>query len=100
MSQEEIAAKVKEAVESDPNKDYIRAIYLFGSFLHGDTKQESDIDLMYETRKTMSLFQIGGMQYRLEHKLGRKVDFVPKKSIIPQLREKIIPEAKKIYERK
>lgn len=100
MSQKEIIQKVKETVESDPSRDYIKAIYIFGSFLHGNAKRDSDVDLLYETKRTMSLFQSGGMQYRLERKLGRKVDFVPKKSVIPQLKDKIIPEAKKIYERR
>lgn len=99
MSQKEIAEKVKEAIDSDPNKDYIKSIYLFGSYLHGDAKENSDVDLLYETKKTMSLFQIGGIKYRLEQKLGRNVDFVPKKFIIKQLREKIISEAQKVYER-
>jgi predicted nucleotidyltransferase len=100
MSQEEIITKVKEAVQADPNKDYIQSIYLFGSFLHGDAKKDSDVDLLYETRKTMSLFEVGGMCHRLENKLGRKVDFVPRGRVIKQLKEKILLEAIKIYERK
>lgn len=100
MSQEEIITKVKEVVESDPNKDSIQSISLFGSYLHGDNRPDSDIDLLYETRKIMSLFQSGGIQYRLEQKLGRKVDFVPKNALIRQLRDKIISEAKVIYGRK
>ena len=63
-------------------------------------KKNSDVDLLFEMKKTMSLFQIGGMQYNLEQILGKKVDFVDKDSVIPQLRDKIIPGAKKIYERK
>lgn len=98
MSQEEVISKVKEAVEEDPNKDYIKAIYLFGSVLRGDSTSKSDVDLLFETHKTMSLFKMGGMQYRLEKKLGRKVDFVPKNSVIPQLKKEIITGAKKIYE--
>lgn len=99
MSQEEIISKIREVVEEDPNKDYIKAIYLFGSFSRGDETNNSDVDLLFETHKTMSLFKMGGMQYRLEEKLGRKVDFVPKNSVIPQLKEEIISGAKKIYER-
>ena len=99
MSQEEIISKVREAVMSDPNESYIQSVYLFGSFLHGDAKKDSDVDLLYETRKTMSLFEIGGMRHRLEVKLGRKVDFVPRGRIINQLKEKILPEAVKVYER-
>jgi len=100
MSQEQIITKVRYAIKSDPNKDCIKSIYLFGSYLHGNAKKNSDVDLLFEMKKTMSLFQIGGMQYNLEQILGKKVDFVDKDSVIPQLRNKIIPGAKKIYERK
>ena len=99
MTQEVLKQKIIETVETDPNRDYIQSISLFGSYLHGNEKKDSDIDLLFEMRKTMSLFQIGGMHYRLEQKLGRKVDFVEKGSIIPQLKDRIISGAKKIYER-
>jgi len=100
MSQEEIAQKVKEAIKKDPNKNYIQSISLFGSYLHGNAKKDSDIDLLFEMREVMSLFQIIDVKTNLEKKLGQKIDFVSKGSVIPQLRDKIIPQAKKIYERK
>ena len=82
---QDLKQKIIEAVRTSPYRDYIQSISLFGSYLHGEEKADSDIDLLYETRKTMSLFEIGGMKYRLEHKLGHKVDLVPKGSVIPQL---------------
>jgi len=97
---QDLKQKIIEAVKTSPYRDYIQSISLFGSYLHGTEKNDSDIDLLYETRKTMSLFEIGGMKYRLERKLGHKVDLVPKNSVIPQLRDKIIPGAQKIYENK
>lgn len=100
MSQQEIITKVRNTIKSDPNAEYIKSIYLFGSFLHGNAGKKSDVDLLFEMRKTMSLFQIGAVHYRLEQALKRKVDFVSKKSVIHELKDKIIPEAKKIYERK
>ncbi len=98
MSQEEIITKVKEAIEADPNKDYIQSISLFGSYLHGDEKKDSDIDLLFEMRRTMSLFKILGVQYRLEEKLGRKVDFIEKESLDKYIKDDVLAEAKKIYE--
>lgn len=98
MSIAQIQKGVAEAIREDPCGEYIRSISLFGSFLNGEDTPESDIDLLYETRKPMSLFQIGGMQYRLEQRLGKKIDLVEKDSVIPQLRDEIIPTAQKIYE--
>lgn len=99
MNREELVSKVKETVENDPNKDYIQSISLFGSFLRGDNKPGSDVDLLYEMRKTMSLFKIASFHHHLEQNLGRKVDFVDRDSVIPQLRDEIILSADKIYER-
>ena len=100
MSQEEIATKVKEAVEEDPNRDYIQSISLFGSYLNGDENQGSDIDLLFEMRKTMSLFKIFAIQHRLEQKLGCKVDLIEKESLDKYIKNDILAEAKKIYEKK
>lgn len=98
MTQEILEQKIVEAVKASPYRDYIQSISLFGSYLHGGAGKDSDVDLLYVTRKPMTLFQIGGLNYYLAQKLGRKVDLVPKNSVIVQLRDKIIPEAKKIYE--
>lgn len=100
MSQEEIISKVREAMKTAPNKEYIQSIYLFGSFLHGDAGENSDIDLFFEMNKTMSLFKIFDTQFHLEEKLKRKVDFIEKNSIDKYIRDEVLAEAKKIYGKK
>lgn len=84
----------------DPKKDYIQSISLFGSYLHGKPKDDSDIDLLFEMRKTMSLFEIFNVQHNLEKKLGREVDFIEKDSLDKYIRDDVLAGAKKIYERK
>lgn len=100
MNRKQIEKGVAEVIRETPDGEFITSVALFGSFLRGDYEGESDIDLLFEMGKTMSLFQIGGIQYRLQERLGRKVDFVPKDSVIPQLRDAILTEAETIYERK
>lgn len=97
---ETIAKKVKETIEIDANKDYIQSVSLFGSVLHGKENENSDIDLLFEMRKTMSLFRISEVQNRLEKSLGHKVDFIEKDSLDKYIRDKVLTEAKKIYENK
>ncbi len=100
MTKAYIQKVVKQVMREEPDADLIKSVSLFGSFLHGDHRPDSDIDLLFEMRQTMSLFQIGGIQYRLQEKLGRKVDFIPKDSVIPELRKEIIHTAEKLYEKK
>ncbi|MFA6423029.1 MAG: nucleotidyltransferase domain-containing protein [Patescibacteria group bacterium] len=100
MSQEEIISKIKEAMMSAPNREHIQSIYLFGSFLHGNAKENSDIDLLFEMNKTLSLFKIFDTQYYLEKKLRRKVDFIEKNSLDKYIKDEIFAEARKIYGKK
>jgi len=100
MSKAEIAEKVKEVIERDPNKDYIKKVFLFGSFLRGQGGKDSDIDLVFEMKKTMSIFKIIAMQNKLEDELGHRVDFIEKNSLDKYIKENVLKEAEKIYERK
>lgn len=97
--QQELASNVKNAIEKDPNKDYIQTVYLFGSYLHGDAKEDSDIDLLFEPRKKMGYFKLVEIQLNLEKKLGRKVDLVTKNALSKYFRNKVLKEAEKIYDR-
>lgn len=91
--------KVRETIEADANnKDYIQSISLFGSFLHGEENEDSDIDLLLEMKKTMGLFRILEIQNRLEEKLGRKVDLIEKNSLDKYIKDKVLKESQKIYE--
>ncbi|KKU44377.1 MAG: polymerase beta domain protein region protein [Berkelbacteria bacterium GW2011_GWA2_46_7] len=97
MSITQIQKGVAEAIREDPYGASIRSVSLFGSFLSGKNKSDSDVDLLFETRRIMSLFQIGGIHYRLEQKLGRKVDFIPKNSLDKYIKKGVLSEAKIIY---
>lgn len=99
MTQEILKQKIIEAIESDPNKDAVKSVSIFGSYLHGTQKVNSDIDLLLELEKTVSLFTLAEIQLNLEEKLGIKVDLVEKESLSKYLKPRILKEAKKVYER-
>lgn len=94
----EIQKVVREVMTEEANARKVKSVSLFGSFLHGNTKPDSDVDLLFEMQKPMSLFEIGGLQYRLQEKLGREVDFIEKDSLDKYIKEDVLAEAKKIYE--
>lgn len=65
---------------------------IFGSYVRGENTEESDVDILIEAPKGMSLFDLGGLQMDLEEALGRKVDLVNYNKIKPRLKPYILNE--------
>ncbi|MEK7461149.1 MAG: nucleotidyltransferase domain-containing protein [Patescibacteria group bacterium] len=99
MDRKKIEKIVSNTLKQDPDRDYIESISLFGSFVRGEATKTSDIDLFFEMRKTPSLFRILAIQQRLEKKLGRRVDLVSRGSLDTHVKERVLAEAVKIYDR-
>ncbi len=54
----------------------IKRIYLFGSYAKGEDMEESDIDLLIEKGKPMSLLKLSGMRQQVQEALDLSVDLV------------------------
>ncbi len=65
---------------------------LFGSFIRGDSRKNSDIDILVEIEKDISLLDFVGLKLEIEEALGKKVDLVEYDTIKPLLRERILNE--------
>jgi uncharacterized protein len=63
---------------------------LFGSYVHGENRDDSDIDMLIEVPRGTTLFDIVELQTKLEEKLQKKVDLVTYRSIHPLLRDSIL----------
>lgn len=98
ISQKEIIKKVKNAINSDPDKDYIQSIYLFGSFLHGGVTEDSDIDLLFKPKKSLGYFKLFSIQNRLSDKIGKPIELLTKNELSKYFRDEVVKEAKKIYQ--
>ncbi len=99
MTQDRLKQKITKAVESDPHQDAIKSISIFGSYLHGNHRSSSDLDLLLELDKNVGLFTLAAIQLHLEKELGLPVDLVEKESLSKYLKSKVIKEAQKVYER-
>ena len=74
-----------------------KSIALFGSAARGDAGPFSDIDVLVDIPKPISLFRLIALQLRLEELLNTgKVDVVLSDAIFPPLREKILAEALRV----
>lgn len=69
---------------------------VFGSVVRGEARGDSDIDMLVELPKGMSLFDFVDLQLKLEQVLNRKVDLGEFSTIKPRLRDYILKEAVQI----
>jgi len=70
----------------------VSKIGVFGSFARGDANSESDIDLLIDFSKPVSLFSFVDIKLDLENLLQRKVDLVTENALKPRIKDKILNE--------
>ena len=66
---------------------------LFGSVVHGDDADGSDLDLLVDPSPDTSLLDLAKLQIKMEAALGVKVDLRTPKFLPATFREKVLAEA-------
>lgn len=66
---------------------------VFGSVLHGNDQDGSDLDLLVDALPGTTLFDLGGLQVELEELLGVTVDLLTPGDIPKKFREQVLAEA-------
>ena len=75
---------------------HVRSLEVFGSFVRGDEKEDSDLDLLVTFDEVPTLFKFVALENTLSDGLGVKVDLVMKDSLKPAIGEQILREAQSI----
>lgn len=89
------------AVKQFCDRHDVERLYLFGSILRDDFRPDSDVDVLYETKKLMTFSEICDMEDELVLMFGRKVDLVDCAMIATctndHLRSTILSEARVLH---
>ncbi len=71
----------------------IRSFGIFGSYVHGEAKKSSDLDLLVEfDRDRLTLLGFIQLENHLSDLLGVKVDLVEKETLKPYIGRRILQE--------
>lgn len=92
ITKEDILQKLK-ALKPELRRRYrVKEIGLFGSYVRGVQREDSDIDVLVEFEDKADLFDLVGLAMFLEEKLQRKVDVVPKSALRKEIRDTVLKE--------
>ena len=67
---------------------------IFGSVLHGDDNEQSDLDLLVDPLPGATLFDLGSIQIELEDLLGIPVDVLTPGDLPTKFRQQVLQEAR------
>lgn len=89
-------SQLKPVIVRILKKNGIKKAGVFGSYARGEQKSNSDIDILVQPTKTMSLFDIAGIEIELKEALGKKVDLLTYKGISLYLKKYILSDEVRI----
>lgn len=90
--------EIQKAVVPIAHSYGVKRLYLFGSYAKGTASEKSDVDLLVEKGKPMSLLKLSGMRQRVQEALNLSVDLVTTSGIEDDFRKEIAGTEILLYE--
>lgn len=83
----------RAAIRSVVERHRARNARVFGSVLHGDDQEGSDLDILIDPTPETTLLDIGAIRHELLQLLGVNVDVLTPNALPDSFRAKVIAEA-------
>ena len=100
MGKDDIKKKLLKAIEHSSYKKDVRLMSLFGSYVNGSPKDDSDVDVLvqFSDDAVIGLFEYARIQRELSMALGLKVDLVTVEGLSKYIKKKVLQEAEVVYQ--
>ena len=86
----------REAIRRIALSHRVTNVRVFGSVVHGDDKEGSDLDLLVEPTQETTMMDIGAIRYELKQLLGIPVDVLTPRAIPDHFRSVVLQEARPV----
>ncbi len=70
---------------------------VFGSVARGESREDSDVDILFKTGKPLSLFDIFDLKDELGNILQKKIDLVSEGAVVSYFKDYIYKDLKPLY---
>jgi len=84
--------QIKQRILPVLNRHGVKRAALFGSVVRGEMRDDSDIDILVDIDRDMSLLDFVGIKLEIEDVLQKKVDLVEYSTIKPLIKDRILKE--------
>jgi len=88
----QIMDEIKKNMPYFKEKYKVKTLGVFGSYVRGDQKKRSDVDILVEFDEPVSLLEFMAIERQLSDLIGKKVDLVMKTALKPRIGEQILKE--------
>ena len=92
-SLEEIRQRLRDLIPLLAERYHVESIALFGSYIRGEQRPDSDLDILVTFSQPPGLLQFVELENYLTDVLGVKVDLVMKSGLKPRIGAQILREA-------
>lgn len=89
-TKEKVLKVLKDSKPEIKNKYKVKKLGLFGSYVSGEYKKTSDIDILVDFEENADLFDFIGLSMYLEEKLKQKVEVVSKNALRDEIKDNIL----------
>ena len=89
---ERFQSQLRQELPSLAARHHVASLGLFGSYLHGTQRSDSDLDVLVSFTEIPSLFRLIELENYLSDLLGVKVDLVLRDALKPHIGERVLRE--------
>ena len=89
---DDILKELREHLPELRKRYHVKSLGVFGSYVHGEERRRSDVDVLVEFERLPTLFGYVELQEHLGKILGVKVDLVMKSALKPAIGRRILEE--------
>jgi len=83
----------REAIRTIALRHRVTNVRVFGSVVHGDDTEDSDLDLLVEPTSETTMMDIGAIRYELNQLLGIPVDVLTPRALPDHFKSVVLQEA-------
>ena len=84
----------RDAVLAIASSNGVRNVRVFGSVLHGQDREGSDLDLLVDAPRGITLLDMVRIENAIEAQLGLHVDVLTAGDLPPKFRDQVLQEAR------